>query len=228
MGLDWIVQAKAENGRTVEPGETAGERPATKSDPETVQQFRAYYDEVRSRCKDPGPPPVMPAGRSGLGALFDFVSRTAARRKRAYEEELAIWNFEKQEFDDWSRPFEELLDQYVAGAPPILPPENRAALARMIGELGGFYDFRRDVLREDQNDVSAFATEALGMDYPILIYGDSAPDEMLDLADDLEKALAAYRASDREQDEESIEAVEAAVPWLRFWASKGHSFVADF
>lgn len=228
MGLDWIVEAKQVNGHAVEPSETTGERPATISDTETVERFRQSYELNRAGFPDPGLPPEKPPSRGGVGGLLDLLSGAARKQNRSHAYDLEAWTLKKRSFDHWSRPFDELLEENIRYARPIVPPENKDAFAAIGGAVGGFYDFRGNALRKDTNDVTLYAGEVLKMDWTDLIYLDKTPEEMLELADDLEKALSDYRGSDREQDEESIEAVEAAIPWLRFWGAKGHSIVADF
>ena len=60
------------------------------------------------------------------------------------------------------------------------------------------------------------------------LYLDREPPEMLELADDLSRALGHYLKNGDDKDQDSIDAVRAAIPWLRFWARAGHGFVADY
>lgn len=227
MGLDWIVQAKRENGRMVEPGETTGERPAAKSDPETLAMLQEYFEDRRRNSPDPGPKPVMLPGRGGIGGFLDAVTGTSRRQRRDYEIDADRWTIQKEQFEHWRLPFDQLVEEHLSEAPPILPPENRDALGKFTGALGGFYEFRGDWLGENVNDVTSYAAENLKMDFIELLNQDRTPDEVQELADDLERALSAYRASGEFQEHESVEVVEEAILWLRFWAMKGHSIVAD-
>lgn len=232
MGLDWIVLPKEENGVTKQPSETAGSKQLDKADPETVARFREIYDEKRSDLEHPGPPPDPEKRRGVIGSMIDVFTGAGRLRKQRYKEALEDWEHRKSYFDLWNKTFEEALDYFASGDPPPVVIEasedSKDALGSILGVVCDIYDFRGNELREDFNAVSHYAAYTLKMVYPDMLYSDMNPEEMTELADDLEKALNAFRGSDEEQDEVSIADTEGAIRWLRFWAGKSHSMAADF
>lgn len=248
MGLDWFVQPKEEDGRRIEPSETAGMQYLDKGDADSVEKFRAIFEHNKAQYEDPGAPPEPEPKPGGLKGLFDGI--TGARRERNDRNELARrrWQAKKERHDYWSRPFETVLDETVGSGKRFVvqyaAPDRRDALARFLG-TGDVYDFRPHELMEEYNAVGAFALNEEREVWPHMLAIDRDPDEMLELADEIEESLKAFRDEgrdkagedededeDQDQDQEdidfSIEIVEAAIPWLRFWAKHGHSIKADW
>jgi len=133
-----------------------------------------------------------------------------------------------------------VLDQTANGAEKFIvqfaAPDRNDALAKFLG-TGDVYDFRANELRENINLFSSFAFSELREFWPMEVGNDQSPEGMLKLADDIERSLKAFREAGRDkagEDEDQddidfcIEIAEAAIPWLRFWARHGHSFVADW
>lgn len=250
MGLDWFLEPKEVDGRTVQPAETAGRKFLDKNDPDSVDKFRKIYDEKRATLKDPGAPPTPTPPPPGFGRIAQFFNGVHSRRGSMHRMALHVWDAEKREFDWWNRPFDVVVDEFSKQQPPFVvqhaSEECENALARYLG-MGDVYDFRADQLREDKNVVTNFAYFEEKKDWPMLIAVEQTPSGMLELADEMEKSLAAYRAAgsrktyvkagldmedgvevDAEELEMQIDAVETAIRWLRFWGGKGHSIVADW
>lgn len=240
MGLDWFVEPKTENGRKIEPSETAGLQYLDKDDADSVEKFRAIYEENKTRHEDPGPPPELEAKPRGLKGLFDGISR--AGRERQYRNRLSQqrWDGKKRQHDHWNRLFETVLDETVNSGEAFVvqyaAPDRQDALAKFLG-TGDVYDFRPHELMEDYNAVGAYASKERREHWPDFLANDRNPEEMLELADEIEVSLNAFRAAGRDkagedEDQEdldfSIEIVEAVIPWLRFWATHGHSIKEDW
>ena len=79
MGLDWVVIAKEENGREINPTDILGVRRASKTDPEVVERLRELYSDRGERLSfddwldslvtaDP-PPIVIPFGEDCRDAI---------------------------------------------------------------------------------------------------------------------------------------------------------------
>ena len=240
MGLDWYVEPKTENGRQVKPSETAGLKYLDRNDPESVETFRKIYEARRREYEDPGAPPTPEPKPGGLAGLFDGIRRAGRDRRWRNERALKNWEFRKRRHDHWNRPFETVLEETLESGEAVVTryaaPDRQDALAKFLG-TGDVYDFRANELREETNVVSEFAGNELREFWPIEIANDQTPDDMLKLADDIERSLAAFREAgrdragedgDQEEIDDSIEIVEAAIPWLRFWARHGHSITADW
>ena len=60
MGLDWFVQPKMENGRSVMPHEAAGRILLDRDDPVSIEIFEKTYKLEKKNNPDPGAPPVAP------------------------------------------------------------------------------------------------------------------------------------------------------------------------
>lgn len=242
MGLDWFVEPKTENGRKIEPSETAGLQYLDRDDADSVEKFRQIYEANRAEHEDPGPEPTPEPKPGGLKGLLDGFNR--AGRERRYRNDLAWqrWEAKKRRHDHWNRPFEMVLDetlnrerrfvvQYAAS-------DRQDALAKFLG-TGDVYDFRAEELLEYRNAVGNFAYNEEGEFWPMELMGDETkpPEEMLKLASEIEASLRAFREAgrdkagedeDQEQIDLDIEIAEAAIPWLRFWATHGHSIMPDY
>ncbi len=240
MGLDWFVEPKTENGRTIQPSETAGLKYLDRDDADSIEKFRRICEANKAEHEDPGPEPTPEPKPDGFKGLFDGFSR--AGRERRYRNDLARqrWEGKKRRHDHWNRPFETVLEETLNAEDAFIvqyaAPDRQDALAKFLG-TGDIYDFRANELREDLNVVSDFASNELRKLWPIAIADDQSPEKMLELADQIEASLAAFREAGRDkagddEDQEdidfSIEIVEAAIPWLRFWAKHGHSIKMDW
>lgn len=199
MGIDWVVLDKEENGRTIDPWMTLGARRLDLQDPETVAAFRAIYDHRLSLVD---PPTVRKWWQFGAAE---------PKERRAFREY-------------WSRPFQAVLADAAAEKPPPVmiecAPGNEDGLAAICG-AARTCDFRGNELREEFNAV----VREMGLD-DTPFWNDMSIAEMRQVADDLEAALARYRAETTERDAESEETVVAGVRWLRYWAGKGHAVTA--
>ena len=80
--------------------------------------------------------------------------------------------------------------------------------------------------------LTAFAAQELGYDYEVFIASDLTPDEMLQMAEDMETTLRKFRDNGADLEDEdvkfSIEITEGAVRYLRFWGRHGHGIQADW
>lgn len=232
MGLDWLVQSKVVNGRTVEPAETAGRKDLDPKDPEAIALAEARYKWIRASLTDPGPCPVEPPGPGGLKSILDILKGAAWRRRKIYDAEVRNWQGLKAHYDCYSRPLEEVMPLFATGDPPVIVREAAAdrqdALARYVGLLGSCYDFRGAALDYDRNAVTGHAAYVMKADFPDELYLDREPAEVLELADDLSRALDHYLEHGDDKDEDSIDMVQAAISWLCFWGRAGHGFVADY
>ena len=231
MGLDWFLEDKVVDGRTVTPAETAGRKDLDPQDPEAIEILKEQHAFMREHFTDPGPPPVEPPSPGGLAAVAEFFSGAGRRRRRAYASELRSWRNLKAAHDSYNRPLEDVIPLFVTGDPPIVvreaAPDRRDAVAGYVG-AGTCYDFRAKLLFDDDNDVSAYASRELDLLLGVEIGLDRTPEEMLTLADDFERALDHYLKHAPDQDEDSIDIVRAVIPWLRFWGRNGHGFVVDY
>ncbi len=231
MGLDWFVQPKVVDGRTIEPAETAGRKELDPRDPEAIELLERLHEAHRNFWPDPGPRPAQPPAPEGLKALLAFFSRAARRRKRDSAFKLRCWQNQKEQHELYQRPLEQVIPLLVTGDPPVVvrdaAPDRQDALAGFIG-TGDCYDFRGMALRDDINAVTAHAAYVMKMEFTDELYLDREPPEMLELADDLSRALGHYLKNEDDKDQDSIDAIRAAIPWLRFWARAGHGFVSDY
>ena len=231
MGLDWFVQPKVVDGRSVEPAETAGRKDLDPKDPEAIELFKRLHERYRNYWPDPGPRPVQPPASGGLKAVLELFSSAARRQKRAYALELEHWQNLKQQHDLYNRPLEQVMPLFTVGDPPVIVREaaldRQDALAKYVG-AGECYDFRGNELLDDRNAVTAHAGCVMKMYFPDELYLDREPAEMLELADDLARALGHYLENEDDKDQDSIDVVRAAISWLRFWGRAGHGFVADY
>jgi hypothetical protein len=241
MGLDWFVQSKRENGRDVMPRETAGPIVLDRDDPLSIEVFKQLHEKRKKEFPDPGAPPVAPAEPRGFARIKDRFSGQSKRRRDEYEGANRRWRRQKDGFEYWHRSFETVLEDALvsvedseSGWNGILQHaavDRQDALAEFLG-TGGPYDFRANELREDFNPVTVFASHELGFDYGLFIASDLTPDEMLQMADDMETALKKFHESGADLDDEDvefgIEITESAVRYLRFWGGHGHGLVADW
>jgi hypothetical protein len=233
MGLDWYVEPKEENGRRIKPSETAGLKYLDRNDAESIAIFQDIYDHNKASYQDPGPPPEPEAKPGGLKGLFDGISR--AGRERRYMNQIARqrWEAKKRCHDHWNRPFATVLDETLNADEPFVvqyaAPDREDALADFLG-TGDFYDFRPHELMEEYNAVGAFALYEEGESWPHMLAIDRNPEEMLELADEIEGSLKAFREAGRDKAGEdddpeelkfSIEIAEAVIPWL-------HSIKSDW
>ncbi len=231
MGLDWFVQSKIVAGRTIEPAETAGRKELDPRDPEAIELLKRLHERHRDFWPDPGPRPIQPPAPKGLEALLAFFSSAARRRKRDSAFKLQCWQNQKEQHELYRRPLEQVIPLFTTGDPPVVvrdaAPDRQDAVAKYIG-TGDCYDFRGNELRDDLNAVTAHAAYVMKMEFPDELYLDREPAEMLELADDLERALGHYLKNQDDKDQDSIDMVRAAIPWLRFWGRAGHGFVSDY
>lgn len=231
MGVDWFLEDKVVEGRTVTPAETAGRKDLDPQDPEAIAILEKQHAFLREQCTDPGPMPAEPPSPAGLTALAEFFSGAGRRRRWIYASELELWRRRKASYERYNRPLEEVIPFLTTGDPPVVmreaAPDRQDALARYIG-AGTCYDFRAQLLFDDDNAVSAHASRELDLLLGVEIGLDRTPEEMLSLADDFERALDHYLKNAPDQDEDSIDVVRAVIPWLRFWGRNGHGFVVDY
>ncbi len=231
MGLDWIVQSKVVDGRTVEPAETAGRKELDPHDPEAMEILRKLHEIHRNFWPDPGPRPVQPPSSGGLKSVLEYFSSAARRRKRDYEFKLECWQNLTEQRELYDRPLEQVIPLLTTGDPPVVvreaAPDRQDAVPKYVG-TGGPYDFRGNELRDEFNAVTAHAAYVMKMEFTDELYLDRDPAEMLALASDFSRALGHYLKSDEDKDQGSIDVGRAAISWLRFWGRAGHGFVADY
>ena len=117
----------------------------------------------------------------------------------------------------WDLPFEEALRSYHGRYVPALA-KVREGLSEYVGPVGGETSVRAKVLQR--------ALDAL-QDRDLISEGwrDHDAQEAGEYADRLQGALQAHRGQARP---ESVEIVEAAARWLRFWSGRGYGFRAWF
>ena len=231
MGLDWFLEDKVVDGRTVTPAETAGRKDLDPQDPEAIAILEKQHGYLREQYTDPGPMPVEPPSPGGIAALAEFFSGAGRRRRRSYASELERWQRRKASFERFNRPLEDVIPFLTTGDPPVVvreaAPDRQDALAKYLG-TGTCYDFRANELFDDHNDIAVHAARELDLLLGVEIGLDRTPEEMLTLADDFERALDHYLRNASDQDEDSIDIVRAVIPWLRFWGRNGHGFVVDY
>ena len=136
----------------------------------------------------------------------------------------------------WLRDFDLVLEDAVAAGMILtgtIPESVRSELPKgNAGFMGGPFDFRGGIL--DGNTILARA----GFD-PSRLYEDHTVQEMFELADEFERALAVHAAGGgqaglaglddagaAERDVDEAEHLGRAITWLRFWAGRGHPFHA--
>lgn len=231
MGLDWFLEDKVVDGRTVTPAETAGRKEVDPQDPQAIAILKKRHADLQDRISDPGPRPVEPPSPGGLAVLAEFFSGAGRQRRRAFASELQRWQDRRAAFDRYNRPFEEVIPFLMRGEATVVvreaAPDRQDALAKYIG-TGTCYDFRANELFDDHNDIAVHAARELDLLLGVEIGLDRTPEEMLTLADDFERALDHYLKNASDQDEFSIDIVRAVIPWLRFWGREGHGFVVDY
>ncbi len=231
MGLDWLVQSKVVDGRTIEPAETAGRKELDPKDPESIALLEEHRKEMRTYWPLPGPMPTMEPATGGRWSFIDALLGSEHRRRLEYEEKLTVWRNCMEEAERYHIPLEQALPSFVAEDPPYVvqeaAPDRQDALAKYGGD-GSCYDFCGDELRDDLNAVTAHAAYVMKMEFTDELYLDREPPEMLALAKDLSRALGHYLKNEDDKDQDSIDIVRAVIPWLRFWGRAGHGFVADY
>lgn len=231
MQLDWVIQDKVVDGRTVTPGETAGRRFLDPDDPESVALLEKRRIEMREPWFDPEKPPVETTGPTGLRSLFDFLLGGPSRRRREHEQHLQAFTEYKAEVERYYLPLEQALPFFAAEDPPFVvqdaAPENKDALAKYGGGWSP-YDFDAMALDDEHNAVSAHAAFEMKLQYTSELGLDRSSKEMLKLANDISWSLAHYLKNEPDKDQESIDVARAVIPWLRFWGRAGHGFVAVF
>ena len=230
MQLDWVIQDKVVDGRTVTPAETAGRRVLDPNDPESIALLEKHREEMRKHWPLPGPMPIRPPGPGGLWFVFDVLLGGPLRRRCEHQKQLAAWREYKAEAERYHLPLEQVLPSFAAEDPPYVvqeaAPDRRDALAGYLGD-GSCYDFDAWYLHDDYNAVAAHAAFEMKLQYSSELGLDRSPKEMLDLANDMSWSLADYLKNVPDKDQHSIDMIRAVIPWLRFWGRAGHGFVAD-
>ncbi len=230
MQLDWVIQDKVVDGRSVTPGETAGRRVLDPNDPESIALLEKHRERMRKRWSLPGSMPTMQPTPGGLWLLFDLGLGGAGRRRRDYEKKLAAWRDYKAEAERYHLPLEQVLPSFVAEDPPFVvqeaAPDRQDALAGYVGN-GSCYDFDAWYLHDDYNAVTEHAASEMKLQYSSELGLDRSPKEMLKLANDMSWSLAHYLKNVPDKDQDSIDMIRAVIPWLRFWGRAGHGFVAE-
>lgn len=230
MQLDWVIQDKVVDGRTVTPAETAGQRILDPKDPESIALLEEHREEMRKRWPLPGPMPAIAPGPGGLWSVFDVLLGGPLRRRRDHEKKLAAWRSDKVDAERYHLPLEQVLPSFVAEDPPYVvqeaAPDRQDALAEYTG-CGSAYSLDAWYLHDDYNAVAAHAAFELKLQYSSELGLDRSPQEMLDLANDMSWSLAHYLKNVSDRDQDSIDMIRAAIRWLLFWGRAGHGFITD-
>ncbi len=230
MDLNWVIQDKLVDGRTVTPAETAGRRFLDPDDPESVALLEKRRIEVRNPWFDPEEPPVESAGPRGFWIWLDFLLGGPSRRRAEHEGYMQRWKEQKEESKRFYIPIDQALPLFAAEDPPFVvqdaAPENKDALAEYAGP--SCYDFDATVLDDEYNAVSAHASFEMKLQYTSELGLDRSPKEMLKLANDISWSLAHYLKNEPDKDQNSIDIAREVIPWLRFWGRAGHGFVVDY
>jgi hypothetical protein len=242
MGLDWIVLAKEEDGREVNPTEVLGVKRLERNtqDPEILSVVQESYEQHLEQLRR------KPLDRpSWLGRI---LGRKAEAPRLPTLDEFVESILERSEIP-----------------PVVVPfgPDARGAVPEVVAEVQ-FYGYRGKALEPDCNGISRVA-EQQGHDLSWL-YGDfetreeieekigllkamlaeferahpesleSARDELARLRDPStpEEEKLRLEIQSTEGNAESactsmdLAAVEGAIRWLEFWADKGFKIAADF
>ncbi len=206
MPLWTVPQSKVVDGVEVPPWRSIGGRAFDRARADDLEWLRAQYDEAEA------PPPNVPLlSRALMWFGMDLAVEhpaTAAFRRR------------------WSKPFEEVVAQVAAEArlvekydPALLTASPRLAQLQTFPDFPAF-------MREPKNDGKLQNLVAAEMDLPHYRFADVLePAEMQELAGELHRCAAEYRAKKGEEEDGaflSLHTVETAADWLRFWAGRGH------
>ncbi len=230
MQLDWVIQDKVVDGRTVTPAETAGRRVLDPKEPESIALLEKHREEMRKYWPLPGPMPTMPPVQRGGWSFIDALLGADHRRRLEYEKKLRAWRNYLAEAERYHLPLQQVLPSFLAEDPPYVvqeaAPDRRDALAGYVGN-GSCYDFDAWYLHDDYNAVTEHAASEMKLQYSSELGLDRSPKEMLDLANDLSWSLAHYLKNVPDKDQDSIDMIRAVIPWLRFWGRAGHGFVSE-
>ncbi len=231
MDVEWVIQDKVVDGRTVTPAETAGQRGRDPKDPESIALLEKHREEMRRYWPLPGPIPTLAPAPGGLWFVLDVLLGGAGRRRQEYKERLAAWLDYNAKSERYHLPLAQVLPDFAAVDPPYVvqeaAPDRRDALSKYAGSRS-CYDFDASVLDDEHNAVTAHAAFEMKLQYSSELGLDRSPKEMLSLANDISWSLAHYLKSEPDKDQDSIDIARAVIPWLRFWGRAGHGFVSQY
>jgi len=243
MGLDWVLdKRKPKDGHREEFHKLTGDlRKIDGQEDISREEYREKTKALNDRIDEISDSPYEAIGCPRIGIdpeatewfrkeiYLDHLEqvRKEMEKPAALEGEERTWNHRNEEYiANWSRPFEELLEESKGRYVTELA-KKREGVAKVSGMLTSAIDFRGKVI--------GYSEEIVGDDLSHEAYDDHTADECLDYAERLEFAInewvsehptKAFLKTEEEDYPGWIENLRAGVQWLRFWGNLGFGYHA--